>query len=284
MKPTRGHPPSPYRGRFGAARPARLESLALPPAPMPSHDRGRPLKSWRYIGVFCDELMLCAASVRIGPARQCFWAIWDRRRQQLHERTALGTGAVAMSAGRLTIRDRTVQVDLELAEDAGIETVCASGDSYGWTRKQAIRGHRQGDDRRRGRWRCRRRRSSTTPPPTTSATRAGAGAPASAQTRAARRSPGTSCRASTIPRKTASGRSGSTVSRARHRRSRSPTTCRPSEALRFAAEATRERRENLLLVRSRYRQPFGTFSGVVPGTTAVLAHGLGVMEDHDVHW
>jgi hypothetical protein len=54
--------------------------------------------------------------------------------------------------------------------------------------------------------------------------------------------------------------------------------------LRFAAEATRERRQNLLLVRSRYRQPFGTFSGVVPGTSAALAHGLGVMEEHDVRW
>lgn len=44
-----------------------------------------------------------------------------------------------------------------------------------------------------------------------------------------------------------------------------------------------ERDENRLLVRSRYRQPFGTFAGeLVPGLT--LARGLGVMEDHDVHW
>lgn len=53
--------------------------------------------------------------------------------------------------------------------------------------------------------------------------------------------------------------------------------------LRFTAEAARERDENRLLVRSRYRQPFGTFAGeLVPGLT--LARGLGVMEDHDVHW
>ena len=38
--------------------------------------------------------------------------------------------------------------------------------------------------------------------------------------------------------------------------------------LRFTAEAVRERRENLLLVRSAYRQPFGTFSGVLPGPAA----------------
>jgi hypothetical protein len=54
-------------------------------------------------------------------------------------------------------------------------------------------------------------------------------------------------------------------------------------ALRFSAEATREQRQNLLLVRSRYRQPFGTFSGELPGGIE-LADGYGVMEDHDVWW
>ena len=52
--------------------------------------------------------------------------------------------------------------------------------------------------------------------------------------------------------------------------------------LRFAAEAVRERRENLLLVRSAYRQPFGTFSGALPGPGGplTLAEGWGVMEQH----
>jgi hypothetical protein len=56
--------------------------------------------------------------------------------------------------------------------------------------------------------------------------------------------------------------------------------------LRFNAEATRERRENLLLVRSRYRQPFGTFIGSLPGADGPipLAQGFGVMEDHEVWW
>ena len=34
----------------------------------------RPLKRWRYVGVFCEELMACAALVQVGPARQTFWA------------------------------------------------------------------------------------------------------------------------------------------------------------------------------------------------------------------
>ena len=55
------------------------------------------------------------------------------------------------------------------------------------------------------------------------------------------------------------------------------------DELRFTAESVRERRDNLLLVRSSYRQPFGTFSGELPGGIT-LAEGYGVMEAHDVRW
>jgi hypothetical protein len=55
------------------------------------------------------------------------------------------------------------------------------------------------------------------------------------------------------------------------------------DGLRFAPEAIRERRDNLLLIRSAYRQPFGTFSGVLPGGVE-LAEGYGVMEAHDAWW
>jgi hypothetical protein len=54
-------------------------------------------------------------------------------------------------------------------------------------------------------------------------------------------------------------------------------------ALRFHAEASREHRQNLVVVRSRYRQPFGTFSGALPDGIRVR-EGFGVMEDHDVWW
>ena len=53
--------------------------------------------------------------------------------------------------------------------------------------------------------------------------------------------------------------------------------------LRFTPEAVRARNENRLLVRSRYRQPFGTFAGELPGGLAVT-EGYGVMEEHDAHW
>jgi len=53
--------------------------------------------------------------------------------------------------------------------------------------------------------------------------------------------------------------------------------------LRFEAEAERSRRENLLLVSSEYRAPFGTFSGTLPGGVE-LASGRGVMEHHRARW
>jgi hypothetical protein len=40
---------------------------------------------------------------------------------------------------------------------------------------------------------------------------------------------------------------------------------------------------NLIVMRSRYRQPFGTFAGELPGGLR-LAEGYGVMEEHDVRW
>ena len=45
---------------------------------MPLARRGRPLKRWRYVGVFGPELMLCAGDARIGPVRQRWWAMVER--------------------------------------------------------------------------------------------------------------------------------------------------------------------------------------------------------------
>jgi hypothetical protein len=53
--------------------------------------------------------------------------------------------------------------------------------------------------------------------------------------------------------------------------------------LRFTREAVRAKRENYLLVRSDYEQPFGTFSGALP-VAGPLREGWGVMERHEVHW
>jgi len=53
--------------------------------------------------------------------------------------------------------------------------------------------------------------------------------------------------------------------------------------LRFAPEAERVRRDDLLVIASDYRQPFGTFTGTLPDGTE-LASGHGVMERHRARW
>jgi len=59
--------------------------------------------------------------------------------------------------------------------------------------------------------------------------------------------------------------------------------CAEGGELRFTAWSERAERTNLVLVRSSYRQPFGTFEGELPGGVR-LSEGLGVMEWHDVRW
>ena len=56
----------------------------------------------------------------------------------------------------------------------------------------------------------------------------------------------------------------------------------PDVDLTFSAWAERRDSTNALLLRSTYRQPFGTFTGTVAGHH--LADGYGVMEAHDVYW
>jgi hypothetical protein len=53
--------------------------------------------------------------------------------------------------------------------------------------------------------------------------------------------------------------------------------------LSFRPWASRDHSANRGLLRSRYRQPFGEFTGELPGG-AELAAGFGVMEEHEVWW
>jgi hypothetical protein len=53
--------------------------------------------------------------------------------------------------------------------------------------------------------------------------------------------------------------------------------------LEFSAAAVRARHDNLLIFRSDYEQPFGTFRGTLPGGVE-LAEGYGVMERHVAVW
>jgi hypothetical protein len=53
--------------------------------------------------------------------------------------------------------------------------------------------------------------------------------------------------------------------------------------LRFTEWCAREDHTNRLVMRSDYRQPFGSFAGALPGGLE-LESGYGVMEWHDVRW
>jgi Protein of unknown function (DUF2804) len=273
----------PYRGTFGSTRPAGLGELPLPPAPMPSHWGTRPLKAWRYIGVYGPELMLCLAQARIGPARQTFWAVWDRVNQRMYERTALGSGALRLLPGRAELRDRGVLLDLRLEELAGVEVVCRSGDSYAWTRKQApvrakveleLEGVRHAfegraviDDTaayypRHTHWRW----------------SAGVGRSSDAREVAWNLVSGVNdppvgsertVWVDGLPHEVAPCSFSDDLTRV--------------DELHFAPEGGMGSHQNLLLVRSDYRQLFGTFSGTLGGGI-VLAEGFGVMEEHEAWW
>src|SRR3712207_455833 len=126
----------PYRGD-GTGRP-----VDLPGMPLILH--GRPRKQWRYVAAFGERLMLCAGVVRIGPLPQCFWAIWDREKQALRERTRLRAPArfVRLPHGRVLLSDGGVSADLVVEPGVPVETVSAAGDAWIWTRKQGgVRAH-----------------------------------------------------------------------------------------------------------------------------------------------
>jgi hypothetical protein len=234
---------------------------------MPSHDGLRPLKAWRYVGVYGPEVMLCAAIVRIGPARQSFWAIWDRER--LEERTSFWGHDVKLAFGRLGIAGHA---SLALEEEAGIECVCAAGRSYGWTRKQGgIRAHGMVGDRQLDARAIVDDTAAYYPRHTSWRWSAGVGSDAYGRAIAWNLVEGVN------DPPTGSERTVWVDGQPRE------VGADAFEGLRFHPEAVRERRDNLLLVRSRYRQPFGTFSGVLPGGIE-LTQGYGVTEEHDAWW
>jgi hypothetical protein len=273
----------PYRGRFGDERPKVMAALELPPRTMASHDSLRPLKAWRYIGAYSSDVMLCLGAVRVGPLRQSFWAVWDRKRRRLRERTVVGRSEVRLEPGIATIDSRGVRVALRLEETRGVETVSRSGDSYVWTRKQggvlatgsleldgaridlrarAVIDDSAGYHQRHTRWHW----------------SAGVGNALDGRDLAWNLVEGVH---------DAPSHSERTVWIAGEPHEVGPVSFDPDlrrvGELRFAPEAERTRHDNLALVRSIYRQPFGVFTGALPGGPT-LAEGYGVMESHDAWW
>jgi hypothetical protein len=211
--------------------------------------------------------MLCAAIVRIGRARQSFWAIWDR--ESLEERTSFWGHEVRLAVGRLEIPGR---VSLQLEEEAGVECVCPAGRSYAWTRKQGgIRARGTVGDRALEARAIVDDTAAYYPRHTSWRWSAGVGADPRGRAVAWNLVEGVN----DPPR--GSERTIWVDGQPRE------VDADAFEGLNFHAEAVRERSDNLLLARSSYRQPFGTFSGELPGGLE-LAEGYGVMEEHDAWW
>jgi Domain of unknown function (DUF2804), C-terminal len=264
---------------------------------MPLLRGARPLKRWRYVGVFCEELMLCAARVQVGPARQSFWALFTRADSRLRERThtLMGRGSVELAPGgpsepgHLRVRDGAVRIDLALQEEAGWETTCPHGAKYVWTRKQAgIRAHgtlavddgairsidalavvddTAGYHARATEWRW----------------AAGIGVDPAGRPLAFNLVEGVNDPPTGSERAVWVEGVPHEVPPVSFAADLAQIVAGDGSALRFTAEAQRARHENLLLVRSYYRAPFGTFSGTLPGGLE-LAHGLGVVEHHRARW
>lgn len=290
----------PWRGPYGSARPPVLAPLPLPPARMPLLRGARPLKRWRYVGVYGPELMLCVGLARVGVAYQSFWAVWDREGRRLHERTRLSRGKVSLDMERLpgvarvadtAAGDGTaVAIDLAIEEADGVETVSPHGGAYVWTRKQggvpargsvtigdrsfALDGLAVVDDSagyhaRRTDWRW----------------SAGVGRTADGRTAAWNLVDGIHDAAVGGSERTVwlDGTPVEAAPAVFAADLSSVATPADGGDLRFASESVRERSENMLLVRSSYRQPFGTFSGALPGGLQ-LAEAFGVMEQHSAVW
>jgi hypothetical protein len=265
----------------GAA--VRELALPLPPQRMRLFRGGRPLKRWRYVGIYRPDVMLCAGEAHVAALPRRWWAV-ALPDGTLLERAGARRAVAEVAPGRVRVRSASVAIELELDEAPGIEVVSEHDGGYIWTRKQAgigVRGHvalrgrewtiddaagfvddSAGYHARHTVWRW----------------SAGIGRARSGEHVAWNLVEG--------------------IHDARHASERTvwvdgePHEVGPQRfapdlssvgGLRFTPWAVREERTNRVLVRSSYRQPFGTFSGELPGPLA-LASGHGVMEWHDAHW
>jgi hypothetical protein len=250
--------------------------LRLPPRRMAPLRAGRPLKRWRYLGVYRRDLMLCVGDARVAGVPQRWWAV------------ALPDGRLFEGSRRVELGERRVRVrsvlELELAPPQGVEVVSAHGRSYIWTSKRApvhVRGRVSvgGESFELD------------------------GADGFVDESAGYHARHTAWRWSAGIGRTDDGRAlawnlvdgvhdAPTGSERTVWVDGEPRELPPQEfaadlssvgGLRFREWSARESSLDLILMRNRYRQPFGEFSGTLPGGLT-LAEGFGVMEEHDVLW
>ena len=335
-RPTQARDPRHSRARRGGPGAARRRQinrrsavprvhrlgLALPPDRMPLVRDGRPLKRWRYVGVYTAELMLCVGEAHVArPAA----ALVGGRAAGRHARSSGRPSRVAESSSprsrvRVAARAQSgtdVSIELELGDAAPVEVVSPHGGSYIWTAKRApvqVRGEVRAGQRavrlsRRARLHRRVRRLPRTPHRMALVRRHRAqrrrprGRVESRRRRARRRggerAHGLDRRRAARGRAAAVRRGSLTGRRPRLRalgRARALDVARPrAEPLRAAVREIQRRAAR------RCATPADPLRGASPGgprrpgrhaapgaiphpATIELAEGYGVMEDHDVRW
>ena len=255
---------------------------------MPLFRDGRPLKRWRYVGVYGPEMMLCAAEARIGPLPHRFWAL-AQPGQELLGGSTFSSRRVRVAGPVVAVKTPEVRFHVTLDEQPGVECLSPSGAAgYVWTRKQAgvraraaveIDGRERlvdaeavidetaGYHERHTTWRW----------------SAGVGCAQGGERVAWNLVAGVNDGPVNSERTVWVDGEPIEIGPVEFAGDLSSVSFGEGGSLRFFEWAALETRTNLLLVRSSYRQPFGTFAGDLP-VGLRLAEGYGVMEEHDAWW
>lgn len=256
---------------------------------MPLRRDGQLRKRWRYVGLFAEQLMLCVARAEVGPLTQSFWVLWDRDagRQLAHTAVRPGSREVRFAGPLIEIEAAGLRASLRLGEAAAIESICPSGNGWGWTRKRAglpveasleVPGRRwllsgsgvddesAGYHQRHTSWRW----------------SAGVGHAADGRDLAWNLVEGVNDPERNSERAVWLGGEPSEPRPVAFEDGLAGIEFRDGSRLAFAGESEHGREDNYVLLRSRYRHRFGSFGGSLEGVE--LESGLGVMEDHQALW
>jgi len=256
------------------------------------------LKRWRYLGVFGPEVMLCACEVGVGPVRRRFWAI-AQPGQTLVEGARPVSGSMLAAVGdelgrvRLELAGHGARAELEIDLGGGpapVDAVTLNGTAgYVWTRKQVgapVRGRVEVGGRVRtvealavlddtAGYHAHRTRWSWS---------AGVGRAEDGRTVGWNLVEGVNDPPRDSERTLWLGGVPEEAPPVRFSPDLSSLSFPGGDGeLRLEAWATREENIRLGLLSSRIRQPFGSFSGTLPGGLR-LVEGYGVMEAHEARW
>jgi hypothetical protein len=269
-------------------------------------------KRWRYVAAFSDELIVCAARARVGPVGETFWLVWDRESHRMHEHTRrllpgargeVWTEVADPDAGaidhapdegslvRVEGRDgeSAVRAFLRVGSGRWVETVCPTeAGQYTWTRKRADVPVECDVRVGEARWRLQARgvedeSAGYHPHHTVWSWSAGVGTTEDGRSvgwnlvTGLNDPPELSERAIWVD-----GEPAEEPAPVRFDDLGS-VSFEDGSRLDFSSEGERTREHSRGLFRSSYRQPFGAFTGSLPGGLQ-LATGVGVMEHHDAHW